>query len=83
MEDKKICACMICGTEFVKTRHDGKYCSRRCTQISAKRAKRARDMEKGTDCPHNKELICTNRNCESCGWNPVVAQRRSECHGKG
>lgn len=79
---KEIGVCLICGTEFVKTRPDKKHCSRRCTQISADRAKRARVREKGTDCPHNKELVCTDRKCDTCGWNPAVAKRRSASHGK-
>lgn len=31
---------------------------------------------KQTDCPHNKELICTVKNCNRCGWNPKVAEIR-------
>ena len=86
MKDKKMGVCLICGTEFVKTRPDKKYCSRRCTQIAMDRAQRARKKEamlkQGKDCPHNKVLVCTDRKCDTCGWNPVVAKRRSESHGK-
>lgn len=82
MEDKKIGACVICGTEFVKTRPDRKYCSRICAYAAANRAYEARKKEKLAEkvegCPYNKELVCSNRNCESCGWNPVVEKRRSE-----
>lgn len=79
---KEIGVCLICGTEFVKTRTDRKYCSHRCAHIASNRFQRDRKREVHTDCPHNKELICTNRNCGTCGWNPVVAKRRSESHGK-
>lgn len=86
MEDKKMGVCLICGTEFVKARPGRKFCSRRCANLAANKNKRARsreDREKfGTDCPFNKELVCTEWKCESCGWNPEVARRRSESYGK-
>jgi hypothetical protein len=81
MEHKEIGVCPICGTEFVKTSPTKKYCTRRCTLISANMAKRARTANSG--CPHNEGLICTSRQCDSCGWNPDVAKMRSECYGKG
>lgn len=27
-------------------------------------------------CPHNKQIPCEGMNCNNCGWNPVVAERR-------
>jgi hypothetical protein len=27
-------------------------------------------------CPHNREVICDKQKCESCGWNPPVAEQR-------
>ena len=33
---------------------------------------------KGRSCPHNDALICDCKNCYYCGWNPIVAQKRSE-----
>lgn len=77
--------CQLCGTEFEKTMQCKKYCSRRCANIAANRRKRIRSRENreriDTECPHNKALVCTNRNCESCGWNPVVAKKRSASYG--
>ena len=29
-------------------------------------------------CPHNNEVICDKQKCESCGWNPVVEQKRKK-----
>lgn len=87
MEHEKISVCLICGKEFVMTRPDRKFCSRDCAYVSASRAARARKrgeiLENGTDCPYNKALVCSERKCDSCGWNPDVAKRRSECYGKG
>lgn len=31
-------------------------------------------------CPHNEGVACPpsgKKNCDTCGWNPVVAKRRS------
>ena len=27
-------------------------------------------------CPHNREVICDNGKCYSCGWDPRVAKER-------
>ena len=81
---KKILVCPICDKEFVETRPGRKYCSRRCANIAANRIKRERATKKrGMDCPYNNALVCSDRKCESCGWNPDVAKRRSECYGHG
>lgn len=29
-------------------------------------------------CDHNEHVICRDRKCEKCGWNPVVAEARLE-----
>ena len=29
-------------------------------------------------CPHNQACRCQVKNCYNCGWNPKVAQIRSE-----
>jgi hypothetical protein len=30
-------------------------------------------------CPHNGGVACTDkRNCDKCGWNPIVAEERTE-----
>lgn len=86
MEFEKNGVCLICGKEFVRTRRDKKFCSRRCAKIAADRALRARKkgkvFENGTDCPYNKALVCSERKCDSCGWNPTVAKKRSASYGK-
>ena len=86
MEQKKICVCARCGTAFVMTRPEKKYCSRRCATISANRRKIARRREElakqGTDCPYNEAIVCDGSKCDSCGWNPTVAKKRSARYGK-
>lgn len=27
-------------------------------------------------CPHNKEVICGDQQCQKCGWDPTVAKMR-------
>ena len=74
--------CLLCGAEFVKTRPDKKYCTRRCTMIANDRATRARAKARieavGTDCPYNVAIDCYEHKCNSCGWNPRVAKERTE-----
>ena len=76
---KEILVCEICGTEFVKTRPDKKYCTRKCTMVAVNRAARekyrAKAEERG-DCPYNTAIMCDERKCNSCGWNPAVAHKR-------
>lgn len=80
MDQTRICE--VCGTEFLQNRPDKKYCTRRCTMIARNRAARDRAKTKvkavGVDCPYNEAVQCDKRRCESCGWNPVVAQKRME-----
>lgn len=47
---------------------------------------------KKVECPHNEGCHCNpnKRDCEKCGWNPVVAEKRKQamekagggCNGK-
>ncbi len=87
MRASEIRVCEICGTEFLKTRSNKVFCTRRCANMSANRAKRkkarAAIAEFGFDCPYNVAVRCEARKCNSCGWNPVVARMRKEalCNG--
>ena len=80
---KEIMVCEVCGTEFLKTRPDRKYCTRKCTKAASNRAARDRAKEKVEDCLYNVAIQCNERKCNSCGWNPVVAQRRKETRRYG
>lgn len=87
MRKETILVCEVCGTEFLKTRFNKEYCSRRCASVAANRAARARAREliaeNGTECPYNVAVRCDERKCNSCGWNPVVARRRKEARCNG
>ena len=80
MEKNEIATCPQCGTKFPKTRIDKIYCSKKCRAILKNREMRAAKKEESvellTGCPYNEALECTKRQCDSCGWNPVVAERR-------
>ena len=79
--------CVVCGAEFEMTRPHKTHCSRRCTMIERNRKARAKAKAKaklvGVYCLYNEDIICYERKCDSCGWNPVVAQRRKEAMGNG
>lgn len=62
--------CPHCGNEFNTDRNEQIYCSRSCAQ----RIRGRQNKEVG--CPHNPTLICYERTCKKCGWNPEVAQAR-------
>lgn len=34
------------------------------------------NYKKDLGCPHNNALVCDVKKCKSCGWNPIVAERR-------
>lgn len=36
------------------------------------------DVDGKIICPYNRECRCTVLECEKCGWNPEVAERRLE-----
>jgi hypothetical protein len=73
--------CEVCGKEFLKTKPNKKYCSRKCVSTVANRAKKARAKEKLAEiskgCPYSDAVNCKARKCSACGWNPAVVKERS------
>lgn len=37
-----------------------------------------KDIDGRWICPHNRGVSCENRDCCRCGWNPEVAEKRTE-----
>lgn len=73
--------CVGCGKEFELTRPNKIFCCRVCAKRFNARAHKAKDKLKRTEkliCPHNEGVACTNKECDSCGWNPSVAKQRKE-----
>ena len=76
----EIVRCPECGELFTRKQPSKRFCSPKCKAAYNNRASAAKKQklidEKGTGCPYNEALICTNHKCEKCGWNPAVAERR-------
>lgn len=75
MRHIKTVICENCGNEFESRACNAKYCSRRCAN---QRHEENRKAPRTFRCPHNREVTCEKRQCDSCGWNPDVAQRRMD-----
>ena len=63
--------CEKCGRQFITRYRGARFCSHQCANS------RKRGAGIGS-CPHNEAIICNERKCGSCGWNPAVAQKRKE-----
>lgn len=73
MRHTEVVKCEMCGTLFTTNRKDARFCSMSCANKRGKPWSNPR-------CPHNVGVVCEcikNEKCASCGWNPVVAQQRS------
>jgi hypothetical protein len=69
--------CLTCGKNGAKTGKGGqdqKFCSREC------KAKyyRSKYGYGGEICQYNEGVGCLVRDCENCGWNPLVEKMRKE-----
>lgn len=70
--------CKWCGSLFRPTRATHECCSKNCSanayyheQIAAEKP-----IPKELICPYNVAVICKSHGCDTCGWNPKVAQER-------
>lgn len=77
--------CLTCGVEYVAKAPHQKFCSVICqgrsrTDYYASRQKKRKKIE--IACPYNAELICYRQTCGNCGWNPEVAQARTDAYMK-
>jgi hypothetical protein len=65
--------CLYCGKEFEGRpgEENRVLCSKKCYQNF---------MYEQTHftCPNNEAVVCTQKVCWKCGWNPKVAQKRLE-----
>ena len=71
--------CAYCGKTMQVERKNGSqiYCSKSCA-ATARNLKRGKDVEPfDGECVFQPEsTICGKRECDKCGWNPVVAKAR-------
>ena len=72
--------CLVCGATFLSSENDARYCGRRCYAIDrfGSYGKPKRKPKPVKQCPHNTACQCSDMKCDRCGWNPKVAQMRSE-----
>ena len=71
--------CIVCGKKSIdKSPSQSKiYCSRKCIAKHWYEAHKDDHSEKQV-CKYNEGVDCFDGKCESCGWNPEVAKKRTE-----
>lgn len=79
--------CLVCGNEFTTSRKGKVYCCRSCMlrnmyENGTKGGCYDEDLEwklvNGKwQCPYQKGVGCLTRYCDTCGWNPKVAEART------
>ena len=70
--------CAVCGTKGTYDYRCGKprrYCSKRCEGIY-RRSENYGGGRSEISCKYNEGVACEIQECEKCGWNPVVEERR-------
>ena len=75
--------CEVCGAEFQDdTLRYRRFCSKNCSNKAHVQRYRDREYNKPPEevpCHYNETVFCTNTKlCNSCGWNPEVAEARRE-----
>ena len=72
--------CLTCGkvVQVEKECHVRTYCCIKCAAVDRERKHREiRAQFLDGECLYQPEsIICENRDCANCGWNPAVAQAR-------
>ena len=75
--------CEVCGKtrKAHSSNRVGRYCSRECYFTAVKRVEAPKKEVKPRapvgECVFQPEsVVCGDRKCENCGWNPVVAKAR-------
>lgn len=79
MRHIEIVICANCGEKFEARSKSAKYCSHYCANhvYHVRTYKKKKRGESGrVVCPHNSHVKCHIHMCDSCVWNPEVAQRR-------
>lgn len=70
--------CLHCGKEIAEGRL-ASYCDKACKDAAYYRRYHPKmTLTKECLCYYNDEVLCVQKECEKCGWNPVVEKRRKE-----
>lgn len=70
-KQKKHRKCLTCGAPTDGTT----FCSTRCNKTYLQRKYRIKHV---IYCPYRDNIVCTNRTCQTCGWNPEVEKMRKK-----
>lgn len=71
--------CEVCGKVKKTYAHTaGRFCSHHCQGIAMTNKKMTPRYQQGNCVFYPESVICGERNCTNCGWNPVVAKARLE-----
>ena len=54
------------------------YCGKSCREAAYRRRHSKVKLAEECLCFYNREVLCSDKECENCGWNPVVEKRRKE-----
>ena len=75
--------CEVCGkVRHVRCRKDiGRFCSQACHGKSRANKKKGPRYQGGVCVFQPEAVMCEERNCGNCGWNPAVAKARLEVYG--
>jgi hypothetical protein len=82
MAGKEIKLCQYCGGPI--TGKGKKYCSCSCAARATNQKRRGFDNlpwvkvnDREYQCIFNTGVVCQDRECATCGWNPIVAEART------
>lgn len=77
--------CATCGKKGIDSSHNKnrRFCCTNCADTYYRRQKGVGVEKEGRKlCMFNEGVECYKHNCGSCGWNPIVTQKRLEAaHG--
>lgn len=71
--------CQFCGNKFKSFRDRKKFCSMDCYNKHRETlVAQGINAWQQTLCRYNEGVACEDHQCDNCGWNPAVVQKRSE-----
>lgn len=64
--------CAVCGKRSLdqSSAQNKRFCSSECRNAYHNKAR-------SRACKFNEGVVCSNRACKTCGWNPEVAKKRA------
>lgn len=69
--------CPVCHREIPEDSR-ATYCSKTCSDTAYSRRHSKIVLAEECLCFYNSEVLCSQKECENCGWNPVVEKHRKE-----